>query len=214
MSCAATPPAPTRALLFDLGGVVLHVDFERALQAWAPHSRLPLARLRELFHFDAPYQQHETGRLAAGAYFEHLRALLQLDCDAAAVRAGFNAVLQAEIAPTLELIDAVRHRVPCHAISNTNAVHVAEIERLFPGLLRRFERVFTSHEIGERKPHPRTFTHVLAAIGVPAPEVVLFDDLVSNIEAARALGLQAVLVRGPADVREALLARGLLPAAA
>jgi putative hydrolase of the HAD superfamily len=199
-------------LLFDLGGVVLHVDFERALAAWAPHSRLPLERLRELFHFDPPYQQHETGRLDAEAYFEHLRELLQLDCDAVAVREGFNAVLEAEIGATLALIDAVRPRVPCYAISNTNAVHVAEIERLFPQLLRRFDRVFTSHEIGERKPHPKTFSHVLDAIGQPAAEVVLFDDLLPNIEAARALGLQAVLVRSPADVRAALRERGLLGA--
>jgi putative hydrolase of the HAD superfamily len=211
MPAASPTSAPTRALLFDLGGVVLHVDFERALEAWAPHSRLPIERLRQLFQFDAPYQQHETGRLPADAYFEHLRELLQLDGDATAVRAGFNAVLEAEIGETLQVIDAVRQRVPCYAISNTNAVHVAEIERLFPRLLRRFERVFTSHEIGERKPHPTSFTHVLEAIGIPAPEVVLFDDLVPNIEAARALGLQAVLVRGPADVRDALVQRGLLP---
>jgi FMN phosphatase YigB (HAD superfamily) len=206
-----TQLAPTRALLFDLGGVVLHVDFERALQAWAPHSRLPIARLRELFHFDAPYQQHETGQLPAAQYFGHLRELLALDCDAAAVQAGFNAVLVEEIAETLALVDAVRPRVPCYAISNTNAVHVAEMERAFPRLLRRFDRVFTSHEIGQRKPHPQAFTHVLEAIGEPAAQVLLFDDLEPNIVAARALGLQAVQVNGPVDVRAALVERGLLP---
>jgi FMN phosphatase YigB (HAD superfamily) len=205
------PPAATRAVLFDLGGVVIHVDFERALQAWAPHSRLPLARLRELYRFDEPYQLHETGQLAAAGYFAHLRELLALDCDAATVQAGFNAVLVEEIAETLELIDAIRPRVACYAISNTNAVHVAEIERAFPRLLRRFDRVFVSHELGQRKPQPEAFTRVLAAIGVPAPQVLLFDDLVPNIEVARALGLQAVQVRGPFDVRDALVQRGLLP---
>jgi HAD superfamily hydrolase (TIGR01509 family) len=207
-------PPSTRALLFDLGGVVLHVDFERALQTWAPHSRLPIARLRELFHFDDPYQQHETGRLAAADYFAHLRQLLALDCDAAVVQAGFNAVLVAEIAETLALIDAVRSRVACYAISNTNAVHVAQMEHAFPQLLRRFDRVFTSHEIGRRKPHPESFTHVLDAIGLPAAQVLLFDDLEPNIAAARALGLQAVQVRGPQDVRAALLERDLLPSRA
>lgn len=205
------PPAPpARALLFDLGGVVLDVDFGRAFAAWAPHSRLPAAQLRERFAFDAPYQNHETGHLESGGYFAHLREMLALECDEATLQAGFNAVLLGEIDETVQLLDAARRYVPCYAISNTNAVHVAAIERAFPGLLPRFARVFVSHEIGHRKPHPAAFEHVLRAIGVPPAEVLLFDDLVANVEAARALGLQAVLVREPADVRNALAQRGLL----
>jgi glucose-1-phosphatase len=72
--------------------------------------------------------------------------------------------------------------------------------------------VFTSHEIGHRKPQPESFEHVLRAIGVPPPEVLLFDDLEPNVEAARALGLQAVVVKGPGDVRAALVDRQLLDA--
>lgn len=200
----------TRALLFDLGGVLLDIDFGRALAAWAPHSRLPPNRLREAFRLDEPYQQHETGVLPAEGYFAHLREALALECDAATVQAGFNAILLGEIAETVQLLEAARQRVPCYAISNTNAVHVAEIERAFPQLLPRFTRVFASHEIGHRKPHAAAFEHVLGEIGLAAGEVLLFDDLVDNVQAAQALGLQAVLVREPRDVREALRERGLL----
>jgi putative hydrolase of the HAD superfamily len=199
-------------LLFDLGGVVLDVDFDRAIATWAPHSRLTPHALRSAFHFDPPYQQHETGHLHAEGYFGHLRELLQLECDTATVRAGFNAIFAGEIAETVRLLDAVRGRVPCYAISNTNAVHVAEIEQSLPQLLPRFRRVFTSHEIGFRKPHRESFEHVLREIAVPRAEVLLFDDLLPNVEGARACGMQAVLVRGPGDVREALGARGLLSA--
>jgi putative hydrolase of the HAD superfamily len=200
----------TRAILFDLGGVVLDVDFDRAIHAWGRHSRLPLEQLRAAFHFDDPYQRHETGHLEAERYFAHLRELLQLECGTGPVRAGFNAIFPGEIAQTVQLLDAVRKQVPCYAISNTNAVHIEEIQRSFPQLLPRFERVFTSHEIGYRKPHPAAFQHVLEAIGVPAAEVLLFDDLEPNVAAARALGMQAVQVRSPADVRAALEERRLL----
>jgi putative hydrolase of the HAD superfamily len=200
----------TRVVLFDLGGVALDIDFDRALAAWSPYSRLPLARLRETFHFDEPYLRHEVGQLQSEDYFAHLRELLALDCDLDAVRAGFNAILVAEIAETLQLVDAARAKVACHAISNTNAAHVAEMERAFPRLLKHFDRVFVSHEIGHRKPHPQAFQHVLQEIGVPAAQVLLFDDLQANVEAARACGLQAVLVRSPADIRVALAERGLL----
>jgi FMN phosphatase YigB (HAD superfamily) len=51
---------------------------------------------------------------------------------------------------------------------------------------------------------------VLRELGLPVGEVLLFDDLEPNVEAARALGLQAVLVKSPADVRLALEERNLL----
>jgi HAD superfamily hydrolase (TIGR01549 family) len=200
---------PVRAVLFDLGGVLLDVDLQRSFDAWSRHSRLSREELQAAFRFDDPFQRHETGALSPDGYFAHLREALALEGDTAAVQAGFNAMLAAEIAETVDLLEAIRNRVPCYAISNTNPVHLAEIERAFPRLLPRFTRVFTSHEIGHRKPHAAAFEHVLREIGLPAAQVLLFDDLVTNIEAARALGLQAVLVRSPADVREGLAARGL-----
>lgn len=201
---------PVRAVLFDIGGVLLDIDFDRALASWARHSRLPPARLRELFERDDPYRRHETGHLDDAGYFAHLREQLALECELAEVQAGFDAILIGEIAETLALLDAIRGRVPCYAISNTNPSHLAAMQRRFPGFLPRFARVFTSHEIGHRKPNPEAFAHVLDAVGVQAPEALLFDDLQPNIDAAAALGLQTVLVRGPQDVRAALVERGLV----
>lgn len=210
MTDQKTETAPVRAVLFDLGGVVLHVDVDRSLAAWARHSRLPLPQLREAFRIDDPYRGHETGALTDEDFFEHLRQRFELDCDVAAVREGWNAMLVAEIAETAALMDAMPRDVPRYAISNTNPAHLAQMERAFAAMLARFDRVFVSHEIGHRKPDRAAFEHVLREIAVPAHEVLLFDDLVPNVEAARALGIQAVQVRGPADVREGLVARGLI----
>jgi glucose-1-phosphatase len=200
----------TRAILFDLGRVLLDIDLERALQVWAPHSRLPREALRAGFHADEPFQRHETGHLDNDGYFAHLRQALALDCDLPVVQQGFDAIIVGEIRETVRLLEQVRTQVPCYAISNTNGSHLAAIERSFPGFLSRFTRVFASHEIGHRKPNAAAFEHVLREIGVPAPEVLLFDDLADNIAAAHALGLQAVLVTRPEDVRAALAERGLL----
>jgi len=208
MSVASHPPV--RAVLFDLGGVVLDIDLARPLQVWQPHSRLSPRELAAAFQQDEPWHRHETGHLPPEGFLDHLREALALECDADTVRAGFNALLVAEIDETLRLLEAIRPDVPRYAISNTNPVHVAEIERVFPSLLPRFQRVFVSHEIGHRKPDAAAFHHVLDAIGVPAPQALLFDDLLPNIEAARAIGMQAVQVRGPEDVRRGLIERGLL----
>ncbi len=206
----STTDSPTRAILFDLGGVLLDIDFDRALRAWAPHSRLTPAQLRDDFRHHESFHRHETGHLDNDGFFAHLRQALALECDLLVVEAGFNDILIGEIAETVRLLEAIRGKVPCYAISNTNPAHLAHIERAFPNFLPRFTRVFASHEIGHRKPHAAAFEHVLREIGVPPRDVLLFDDLEANVEAARALGLQAVLVKSPTDVRGALAERGLL----
>jgi glucose-1-phosphatase len=199
-----------QALLFDLGGVAIHIDFDRALAAWQRHAPWPLERLRELYRFDDAYRRHETGALDGTAYFAQVREALALDCDEAAVRDGWNRILCSPIDETLELIARVKDHVPCYALSNTNEAHLQHMQRDFAGVLSLFRKVFVSHEIGHRKPAPEAFRHVVDDIGVPPAQVLFFDDLAENVAAARAFGLQAALVRGPADVREALSACGLI----
>ena len=205
-----TNPPVTRAVLFDLGRVLLDIDLERAVHVWAPHSRMPREDLRDRFRFDEPFQRHETGHLDNDGYFAHLRQALALDCELPVVQQGFDAIIVGEIQETVRLLEQVRTQVPCYAISNTNPSHLAAIQRSFPGFLPHFTHVFASHQIGHRKPHAAAFEHVLRAIAVPPSEVLLFDDLAANVAAARALSLQAVLVASPEDVRAALVERGLL----
>jgi HAD superfamily hydrolase (TIGR01509 family) len=200
----------TRALLFDLGRVVVDIDFDRALAAWGRFSQLSPEDLRAKFSHDEPYRRFECGTLAEQHYFAHLADLMALQCDEAAIRAGWNAILVAEIEETMAMIAAARKHVPCYALSNTNPVHLQELRRAFPRVLEAFDKVFCSHEIGCRKPAPESFTRVLQATGMAPAHVLFFDDLEENVAAARACGLQAVVVRGPQDVRDALSERRLL----
>jgi FMN phosphatase YigB (HAD superfamily) len=202
-------PSPPRALLFDLGGVVFDIDFGRALAAWQPVSALPPEALRAAFRLDAPYEQHETGHLATEAYFAHLRQALQLSASAAELVAGWNRIIVGEIAGTLALIDAIAPRVPCHAVTNTNAPHLAHLRARYPHVLGRFGRVFASHEMGLRKPDAACFAHVLAALGLAPHEALFLDDHRGNVEAAARLGLRTGWVERPQDVRGLLAGHGL-----
>lgn len=193
-----------RVLLFDLGGVLIDIDFDRALRAWQPLSRLSLDELKRRFRHDEAYERHERGEITSAQYFDHAAAQLELDADPARIEAGWNAILVAQIDETLALIRAVRSRIPCHAFTNTNAVHHARYPQMFPAVPACLDSTFTSYQIGSRKPERRAFEHVVQALGVPASSILFFDDALSNVEGARQAGLQAVHVRSPADVAQAL----------
>lgn len=201
-----------QALLFDLGGVILDIDFQRAVDVWCEASPLPRQDIERLFRFDAAYERQERGEIGAAEYYAHLASLLGIEGGHEAIARGWNAIFIGEIAPTLAWVRAVRPVVPCHVFSNTNAAHAQTWRSRFPQAVAAFDRIFCSHEIGLRKPDRQAFDHVVRAIGVAAAGVLFFDDRLDNVEGARAAGLAAVHVRGPDDVRQALLAHGL-PAA-
>jgi putative hydrolase of the HAD superfamily len=205
------PTAP-RALLFDLGGVLIDFDFNRALAAWQPRSRLSLQQLQERFSLDEPYQRLERGDLAPEGYYDYLASHLQIDAAAGFIEQGWCDIFVREIAETTALVRQASTTTPCYAFTNINARHVDTWMRLYPELASAFTRVFASHELRMRKPERRAFDHVCAAMGVQPHEVLFFDDFPENVQGARDAGLQAVLVRSPHDVRDALARHGILGA--
>lgn len=207
-SSPAGSAVPVQALLFDLGGVLINIDFQRAFGRWQTFSALSLEEIRDRFRFDAAYEQHERGEISATGYFAHLVRQLELQDDHPAIAEGWNAIFTGEIGETLALVRAARAHLPCYAFSNSNAVHQAAWSRMYPAVVQAFDRIFVSSDIGLRKPERRAFEYIADAIGVPVQSILFFDDLADNVAGARAAGLQAVLVRSPADVHAALVALG------
>lgn len=198
------------ALLFDMGGVVIDVDFDRVFRSWESLSRLSFQEIRRRFAMDAAYGQHERGEIDISEYFQHLRTLLELEGSDEGITSGWNEIYIGEISETVNNIFAIRDQVPCYAFTNTNPTHQVAWETLFPRVVTAFEQVFVSSELGLRKPERAAFHAVSQAIGVPPSGILFFDDFPENVEGARAAGLQGVLVRSPADVKRALVGIGAL----
>lgn len=201
---------PPKALLFDLGGVLLDIDFGRAIGAWSRLSALPATELQRLFSFDDAYERHERGQITAQEYFAHLCSALQLSGKPEDVEAGWNAIFVREIEQTRRLVEKARQKFPCFAFTNTNASHMGCWSAAYPEVVGAFDRIFASYQMGLRKPERAAFDHICQALALGPASILFFDDLPANVEAARNAGLQAVLVRGPQDVAEALHSAGVL----
>lgn len=196
--------ADVDALLFDLGGVLIRLDWDAVFAHWARCSGADPAALRGRFAFDDAYERHERGEIDAARYFEALRRTLAIDLADAELEAGWNALFVGEVAETTRLVAEVAPRIPVHLFSNTNPAHQAAWSRDYAQALRPFRRVFVSSEMGLRKPDRAAFEHVAREIGVPPARILFFDDTEANVAGARAAGLRAVHVRSPDDVARAL----------
>ncbi len=196
-------------LLFDLGRVVLNIDFNRVLATWAGHAGCEPSHIVGRFSPDDAWQRHERGEISDAAFFEGLRASLGIDITDIQFLEGWNAIFAGEMPGVGAMLARAGTRLPLYAFSNTNGAHVEHFSRAYADLLGHFREIYLSSTIGLRKPEAAAYDHVVKAIGVPASRILFFDDSAENIAGARARGLGAVHVKSPDDIATALAALGI-----
>jgi HAD superfamily hydrolase (TIGR01509 family) len=209
MDQPALAPGSADALLFDLGRVVLDIDFARAMDCWANHAGCAPADLAARFVVDDHFRHHEVGKIDDAAFFENLRSCLGIDITDEQFLEGWNAIFAGEMPGIATMLARAGRRLALYAFSNTNPPHIAHFSEAYADVLDHFREIFLSSTIGLRKPDAAAYDYVVKAIDVTAARIVFFDDNADNIEGARACGLAAVHVRSPDDVAAALAALGI-----
>ena len=193
------------ALLFDLGGVIIEIDFGLAFARWAQLGGVPVDQVKARFAFDAAYERHERGEIEGGEYFAALRSALGLGLSDAQLLDGWNAIYVREVPGIRDVLEPLSRRIPLYAFTNSNLTHTACWAPRYAKVLGSFRKIFNSCEMGLRKPEPAAFRAISAAIGVPLDRILFFDDTQVNVEGARAIGMPAVLVRSIDDVSKAVM---------
>jgi len=192
------------ALLFDLGRVVIDIDFNLAFAKWAEYACCDQAVIAQRFSHDDAYKRHERGEIDADEYFTTLRLALGVEISNAQLRDGWNAIFVGEMPGISRLLTDVARRFPLYVLSNSNREHESCWSKRFTGVLRHFREIYVSSTIGRRKPEADAYNYVVRAIGISAERIAFFDDVLENVDAARACGLQAFQVKSTADVANAV----------
>lgn len=189
--------------IFDLGNVIVDIDFNRVLGAWSDLSRVPLASLKQNFTMGDAFQQHERGEITDEAFADAICHELALPLSYEQFSHGWQAVfvaLRLEVVAVMQKLRELGHRVV--VLSNTNHLHTTFWPQEYPEIHQAADHIYLSQELGMRKPEARIYQHVLQAEGFSAQEAVFFDDNAENIEGASQLGITSILVNDRATIPE------------
>ncbi|MBF7982294.1 MULTISPECIES: glucose-1-phosphatase [Rahnella] len=181
--------------IFDMGNVIIDIDFKRVLGVWSHLSGTPLATLTERFSMGEVFQKHERGEISDEQFAADLCHEMGIALSFEQFSAGWQAIfvgLRPEVITVFKKLREEGHRVV--VLSNTNRLHLDFWPHHYPEIEANTDAMYLSQNLGMRKPEPEIFQHVLEKEGFSASEAVFFDDVAENIEAARAAGIEAVWV--------------------
>ena len=195
-----------KALLFDLGGVILELDVAKVFAHWARASDTDTKNMVEHWSTDDAYAAHEVGAIDFAEYSQHLAKKYGISMTEQEWLDGWNALFVAPFADVANKLPAVAERLPTFCYTNTNSEHQDVWASRYATALTPFQKIYVSSEIGRRKPDVDSYLWVANDMGFDPQDIMFIDDNRDNIEGASAAGLQTTYVTD-VSVTESLLDR-------
>ena len=196
-------------IIFDLGGVVINLNFQKSLDAFQKLSKsqkvIEFTQRQQASLFD----DYETGKITDAAFRDGLRKHYDIEGTDEQIDEAWNALLLDIPAERIDLLRELGNKYRLYLLSNTNAIHLQRFNQIvaesftIPDLDSLFEKTYYSHLIGQRKPDAVVFEQILAQNNLNRSETLFVDDSIQHIESANAIGIKTLWLAPPLTINEA-----------
>jgi FMN phosphatase YigB (HAD superfamily) len=179
-----------RAVIFDVGRVIIRVDLSRGMGALGKRDGLSHVQVLRELEADTHWPDWQEGRMTPRDWHAHLTKKLNFSYSFDEFCAIWNSVLEPEtILPDL-LFERLATKCRLALLSNTDPIHVAHFEATYP-FVRLFPVRVYSCRVGSSKPSPTIYHHVLREVAAMPDEAMFIDDIHENVLAAASVGINA-----------------------
>jgi glucose-1-phosphatase len=188
-------------IIFDLGGVLLNIDYTLTEKAFIDAGVENFAELYSQLQQSSLFDKWEMGRMTREEFISALQQASTVPVTASQITDAWNAMILEYPVRRLQLLQQLRLYYDLFLLSNTNEIH----EDAFNDLLMRthgipdigvfFDKVYFSHRVGMRKPMKEIFLRVLDDNGLKPAETLFIDDSPQHIAAAKELGIQTIYLQ-------------------
>jgi putative hydrolase of the HAD superfamily len=189
-----------KAIIFDFGGVIFNIDFNKTCLAFNDIGVKDFADMYSLKNANPLFQHLEQGKISDDDFYITFRKLSNTELTDDQIKTALNILLLSYRKEALNTLKVIRHKYKLFLLSNTNNIHLQAFTKLYNeqigegSLNDYFDKAYYSHKTGYRKPAKEAYEMVLKENNLSASATLLIDDLIKNIEGAKALGLQTILL--------------------
>lgn len=197
-----------KAIIFDLGRVLVHFDFQRgyrALEGLCPYSA---AEIPGRIFTTGLVNRFETGLIESQDFYAQFSKQLGLTIDYSQFCGIWTSIFTEALLPE-SLLESLAARYRLVLLSNTNPIHFEMIRATFPHL-RHFHQLVLSYEVKAMKPQPEIYQAAIEAAHCRAEECFYTDDIAEYVEGARKLGIDAVQFESREQIERELRVRGII----
>lgn len=185
-----------RAIIFDIGRVLIRVDLSRAMAGLSRSIPLSPEELWKALQNDPHWMGWQEGRISPRDWHLHITKRLGGTLSFEEFSEAWNRALDPEPMQSEEFLDGLAKKYRLAVLSNTDPIHMQYEEARYP-FFRHFPVRVYSYRVGASKPNPLIYREALKGCKVAAPEAVFIDDIAAYVEAARQLGMQGVVYQSP-----------------
>lgn len=183
-------------VIFDIGNVLLKLDYDRAFQRLAKHLN-PMTAMyiwakKKEFLADIRKEQDllEIGKMNLEQFYSRLKGKTGIDIPYETF-ADIWCDVFTPVPDTFSLLDSLSQTKTVCLASNTNETHAQFILEQYPQLAQIEKRAF-SHELRAIKPDLQFYEGMLEQFTVQPNECIFIDDLEENVDGASKAGMTAL----------------------
>jgi len=197
-----------KALIFDLGKVLVDVDFNDGLLALFTQNKTASAEAINRLYKEALFRDFNSGRLTPQNFYEALCKRFTLHLSYPEFVGKWCSVFK-PLPGMAGLVKRLAENFDIGLLSDTDPLHWNYCLRHFP-FLQIFKHPVLSFEVGHMKPSKLSFRTAAASVGHVLQECLFIDDRLENINGAIRAGMPALLFTSPYALKKNLQALNLL----
>ena len=191
---------PINAIIFDLGGVLLDINYRLTIEAFNNVGCSDFESIYTQQKQSQLFDDFETGKVSSETFRKSLQKQMEFSISNVEFDNAWNKMLLQLPEQRIELLEKLNKKFSLFLLSNTNEIHIKAFKKIISSSIgyERFEncfkKVYFSSEIGNRKPNASCFEMVLSENKLSAAKTLFIDDSIQHVEGAYKIGIKTLLI--------------------